>query len=177
MVNGGLAGLKQRPTRLETTSLQESRTRFDLAVVGGGMAGLTAAARASRDGATVVIVERAGELGGSARYAGYLWTAPSDEVLAEVDPDGDPSLRHALVAGFADAVEWLRSLGVDLADEVTVLRYGQGRRIDTAAYVTACEKVVAGVRGEILYSALMMRCISSSRARSVTCWTAESKAP
>ena len=125
----------------------------DLVVVGGGMAGLTAAARASRDGASVVIVERAGELGGSARYAGYLWTAPSDEVLADVDPDGDPSLRHALVAGFADTVEWVRSLGVDVADEVTVLRYGRGRRIDTAAYVASCEKVVTGARGEILCGA------------------------
>ena len=47
---------------------------FDLVVVGGGMAGLTAAARAARDGARVAVVERAEELGGSARYAGYLWT-------------------------------------------------------------------------------------------------------
>ena len=80
--------------------MADSSQPFDLAVVGGGMAGLTAAARAARDGATVVLVERAAELGGSARYAGYLWTAPSDQVLAEVDPGGDPSLRHALVAGF-----------------------------------------------------------------------------
>ena len=116
--------------------------QFDLAVVGAGMAGLTAAARDSLDGATVVVVERAGELGGSARYAGYLWTAPSDEVLAGVDPDGDPSLRHTLVAGFADAGEWVRSLGVDVADEVTILRYGRGRRVDTAAYIAACEKFV-----------------------------------
>ncbi len=57
---------------------------FDLAAVGGGMAGITAAARAGRDGATVVVVERACEIGGSARYASYLWTAPSDQVLADV---------------------------------------------------------------------------------------------
>ena len=123
---------------------------FDLAVVGGGMAGLTAAARASRDGATVMVVERARELGGSARYAGYLWTAPSDQVLADVDPDGDPSLRHALVTGFSDAVDWVQSLGVAVADEVTILRYGRGRHIDTAAYISACEKIVTAAGGEIL---------------------------
>jgi FAD binding domain len=126
---------------------------FDLAVVGGGMAGLTAAARAARDGAAVVLVERAAELGGSARYAGFLWTAPSDEVLADVDPGGDRSLRHALVAGFPEAVAWARSLGVAVGDEVTILRFGRGRSIDTAAYVAACEKAVGEGPGEILRSA------------------------
>ena len=70
---------------------------IDLAVVSGGMAGLTAAARAGHDGANVLLVEPASELGGSARYAGYLWTAPTDEVLADVDPD---------------AVDWMPTLGV-----------------------------------------------------------------
>ena len=125
----------------------------DLAVIGGGMAGLTAAARASRDGATVVLVERAEELGGSARYAGFLWTAPTDQALADVDPDGDASLRHALVSGFPDAVQWVRSLGVPLGEEVTILRYGRGRSIDTAAYVPACERVVVGAGGDILRGA------------------------
>src|SRR5215207_5309854 len=117
------------------------------------MAGLTAAARACRDGAAVLVVDRAAELGGSARYAGYLWTAPSDQVLADVDPDGDPALRHALVAGYADAVEWVRSLGVPIEHEVTILRYGRGRSIDTAAYITACERAVAGAGGQILRDA------------------------
>ncbi|HEY5873883.1 MAG TPA: FAD-binding protein [Ilumatobacteraceae bacterium] len=127
--------------------------QFDLAVMGGGMAGLTAAARAGRDGATVVVIERASELGGSARYAGYLWTAPTDQVLTDVDPDGDPALRRALVAGFSDAVEWVRSLGVAIGEEVTILRYGRGRSIDTAAYVAACETVIADAGGEILLGA------------------------
>ncbi len=117
------------------------------------MAGLTAAARAARDGARVAVVERADEVGGSARYAGYLWTASSDAVLAEVDPGGEPSLRRTLVDRFADAVAWARSLDVSLGDEVTLLRYGTGRRIDTAAYLAACVKLVAEAGGEILCGA------------------------
>ncbi len=126
---------------------------IDLVVIGGGMAGLTAAAHASRAGASVVIVERADELGGSARYAGYLWTAPTDHVLAGVDPDGDPALRHTLVDGFAGALAWISSLDVPVDDEVTVLRYGRGHRIDTAAYIRACERVVTDSGGEILVGA------------------------
>lgn len=114
------------------------------------MAGLTAAARAARDGASVALVERADEVGGSARYAGYLWTASNGALLAEADPGGDPQLRQALVGRFADAVDWVRSLDVPLGDEVTLLRYGTGRRIDTAAYVVACTKVLADAGGEIL---------------------------
>ena len=117
------------------------------------MAGLTAAARAARDGARGAVVERAEELGGSARYAGYLWTAATDELLAEADPDGDPALRHTLVDGYADAVAFARSLDVPLGDEVVLLRYGRGRRIDTAAYLGACAKVVTDAGGEILCSA------------------------
>ncbi len=106
----------------------------------------------ARDGARVAVVERAEELGGSARYAGYLWTAATDELLAEADPDGDPALRHTLVDGYADAVAFARSLDVPLGDEVVLLRYGRGRRIDTAAYLGACAKVVTDAGGEILCS-------------------------
>jgi succinate dehydrogenase/fumarate reductase flavoprotein subunit len=125
----------------------------DLAVIGGGMAGLTAAARAAQDGASVVVVERADQVGGSARYAGYLWTASSEPLLAEVDPDGDDALRRTLVDGFAGAIDWVRSLNVPLGDEVTLLRYGRGRRIDTAAYIAACVKAVGDAGGEILCAA------------------------
>ena len=93
----------------------------DLLVLGGGMAGLTAAARAAHDGARVLVVEVADDLGGSVRFAGYAWTAPSREVVDEVLPDGDPELRHALVDRFADGVEWIRSLGVHVGEAQPIL--------------------------------------------------------
>src|SRR5829696_6347212 len=88
-------------------------SEVDLLVIGGGMAGLTAAARATLHGARVLLVERGSTLGGSGIYAGFIWTAPSHEVMAEVNPAGDPDLRAALVDRFAGAVEWIRSLGVE----------------------------------------------------------------
>lgn len=69
--------------------------RADLLVIGAGMAGLTAAARAARDGANVVLVERAQALGGSAVFAQYVWTTPTFEGLQALDPGGDPELRRA----------------------------------------------------------------------------------
>ena len=50
----------------------------DLLVLGGGMAGLSAAAWSVRQGRSVVLVEK-GALGGTAIHAGFIWTAPSFE--------------------------------------------------------------------------------------------------
>ncbi|HVQ95387.1 MAG TPA: FAD-dependent oxidoreductase [Mycobacteriales bacterium] len=112
----------------------------DLLVVGGGMAGLTAAAVAATEGARVVLVEKGEHLGGSAIYAGFAWTAPSVDVLREINPDGDPELGRTLVGGFAEGVDWIRSLGVDCRPAVPVLRYGRGHQFDTQHYLTRCEQ-------------------------------------
>jgi succinate dehydrogenase/fumarate reductase flavoprotein subunit len=123
----------------------------DVLVVGGGMAGLTAAARAVQDGARVLVVEVADVLGGSVRFAGYAWTAPSREVIDEVDPAGDPELRHALVDRFADGIEWIRSLGVHIGPAQPILGFGIGHAFDTNQYVDTCRRRVLE-RGEIFTS-------------------------
>jgi len=123
----------------------------DLLVLGGGMAGLTAAARAVQDGARVLVVEVANELGGSARFAGYAWTAPSREVIDEVVPLGDPELRHALVDRFTDGIEWIRSLGVHVGEAQPILGFGTGHAFDTNQYVDTCRRRVLE-NGEILTS-------------------------
>src|SRR5438093_1604187 len=96
----------------------------DLLVLGGGMAGMTAAARAARDGATVVLVEKGEAIGGSAAYAGFIWTAPTREVMHDVNPDGDPALADRVVEAYDEGIAWVRSLGVEVKDPVAVLGYG-----------------------------------------------------
>ena len=125
----------------------------DLLVIGGGMAGLTAGARAARDGAQVVLVERAPELGGSAVFASNCWTTPTFEALRAVDSDGDPELGRALVEGFADGVEWIRSVGVDVGPSKQILRYGRGHAVDTNGYIRACERILRAAGAEILMGA------------------------
>ena len=122
--------------------------QFDL-VVGGGMAGLTAAARSSRDGSTVVLVERASGFGESARYAGYLWTAPSNEVLADVVTRTATRRCATLVAGFASggvaALVGCRRRRGGFRSCATAVA---GASMATAAYIAACEKLVTE-QGEI----------------------------
>ncbi|MGW1738666.1 FAD-dependent oxidoreductase [Nocardia sp. NPDC001965] len=117
----------------------------DVLVIGAGMAGLTAAARAIDRGRSVVVVEKAETVGGSARYAGYAWTAPTRAVMDEVNPHGDPALRYALVDGFAAAVAWIRALGVRCGDPVPILRYGIGHQFDTNQYIDECRRRITAV--------------------------------
>jgi succinate dehydrogenase/fumarate reductase flavoprotein subunit len=126
-------------------------TEADLVVLGGGMAGLTAAARAASDGARVVLVEKGPALGGSALYAGYVWTADSYERMREVNPDGDPELARVVVEGIGPGLDWIRSLGVHVGSDVVVLGYGRGCETDLAAYISACTALVRE-KGTVLTS-------------------------
>src|ERR1700754_4625695 len=119
----------------------------DLLVLGGGMAGCAAALRAARDGASVVLVEKSAAIGGSAAYAGFVWSAPTVDVMRSVNPDADPALSSRLVTGYDDAIDWLRSLGVQVGKAVTVVGYGRGRAVDTANFLLTCERTLRETDG------------------------------
>ena len=123
---------------------------IDLLVIGGGMAGLSAASSVAGAGGTVTLVERGEDVGGSARYAGFLWTAPDYETLRDVNPEGDPALSRALVDGFADAIAWVHEMGVDTRPPVTLLRYGRGHQFDTNQYLDNCLKHIREHGGRVL---------------------------
>ena len=127
-------------------------TTVDLLVIGGGMAGLSAAARVAAEGGSVVLVEKAEATGGSARFAGFVWTAPTVEEMRRVNPDGDPELAAALLDGFADGVAWIRSLGVECRPPVPVLGFGRGHQVDTNHYLDTCERLIRERGQEVLTS-------------------------
>jgi succinate dehydrogenase/fumarate reductase flavoprotein subunit len=130
----------------------------DLLVIGGGMAGLTAAARACDDGADVVLVEKGSSVGGSALYAGYVWTAESYARMREVNPDGDPELAHVVTDGIEPGLDWIRSLGVHVDQSVVVLGYGRGCATDLAGYIATCLALIRR-DGTVLTSAGAQRLI------------------
>jgi glycine/D-amino acid oxidase-like deaminating enzyme len=95
----------------------------DLLIVGGGMAGLAAPARAVELGLDVVVAEKGDEVGGSAALsAGIVWTATDPETARRVAPEGDPPLQQALVDGFDRAIERVRATGGFQGDRELVSR-------------------------------------------------------
>ncbi|SNS77423.1 FAD-dependent oxidoreductase [Rhodococcoides kyotonense] len=125
-------------------------TEYDLLVIGAGMAGLTAAASAARAGRSVCVVEIGPDVGGNARFAGYVWTAPTYDVLDEQNPNGDPSLKRRLIDGFDDGVDWIRSVGVDVGEAQRILSFGRGHKFDTNHYVDICKRIVVDAGGVVV---------------------------
>jgi succinate dehydrogenase/fumarate reductase flavoprotein subunit len=119
----------------------------DLLVLGAGMAGCAAAVRAAQAGASVVVVEKADAVGGSAAYAGFLWSAPTEEVMQRENPDADPVLSRRLVEDYDAAVEWLRALGVEVGPAVKVLTFGRGRAFDSANFFLTAERTLRDAPG------------------------------
>jgi tricarballylate dehydrogenase len=84
----------------------------DVVVLGAGMAGMCAAARAAEAGARVVVLERAPTIGGSAALShGNVWTVADAELLDREDPG--PYRVHArrVVEDFAPVTDWLSCFG------------------------------------------------------------------
>jgi succinate dehydrogenase/fumarate reductase flavoprotein subunit len=131
--------------------MEKESFRVNLLVIGAGMTGLTAAAAAARRGLDVLVVEKAPEIGGSAALSeGYMWTAPTLEALQWEDPECDPELGAALAAHFPEGLEWVRSLGVELSDEITgIYHIGRGHQVDIGTYLDRCRSVVEAAGGWI----------------------------
>jgi succinate dehydrogenase/fumarate reductase flavoprotein subunit len=109
----------------------------DVLVVGSGAAGLCAAISARQAGATVLIAESEGEVGGSSRLSGgvVMGAGTALQAAAGIDDDAERLYREymalnqwqvvpGLVRRFADesgaTVDWLVSLGVAFHDELIV---------------------------------------------------------
>jgi succinate dehydrogenase/fumarate reductase flavoprotein subunit len=126
----------------------------DLLVLGGGMAGLSAAARVAQAGETVVLVEKGEATGGSALYAEFLWTAPDLESLRAAVPNGDAALAERLIERRWEALAWVQELGVHTGPPVELLGFGSGNRVDVAALLRTLERTVRDAPGsEILLRA------------------------
>jgi succinate dehydrogenase/fumarate reductase flavoprotein subunit len=127
-------------------------SEVDLLVVGAGMAGLSAATRELQYGASVIVVEKAPVAGGSASYAGFIWTAPSVEVMREVNSKADPELSSKLAEDYAQAMDWVRSLGIEVKPPVSVLGFGRGCQTDVANLLLTFQRRVRE-GGELLLEA------------------------
>lgn len=120
-------------------------------VCGGGMSGLVAALRAAEQGAPVVLAEKSGKLGGSARLsAGFLWTFRDQEEIEARIPRGSSELQEIVVGGLDDAAAWLGDKGVRLSPKRGILDFGHGYEFDPAQGIAALEECLRGEGAEIL---------------------------
>jgi succinate dehydrogenase/fumarate reductase flavoprotein subunit len=125
------------------------RLDCDLVVIGGGMAGMTAAARAAGKGARVIVVEKASEIGGSAALSGgYVWTATS---LAQMNlhDDGDAEMHAVVIEEYPEVLGWMGERGIDMRPPQQVL-YGRGRQIDMQGHLRKAVSEIEGAGGFVV---------------------------
>ena len=139
---------------------------WDLIVVGGGISGMAVAAMTARQGARVLVLERADFLGGNGRYsAGLVWTAPSYDVLRQRCSDGDPAKQQALIGGFNSTLDVLRGLGVEVGPRLDGLSgFGCGHRIDISATLATLRQVVEQPGGQVRLRARDVRVHTKARS-------------
>jgi succinate dehydrogenase/fumarate reductase flavoprotein subunit len=102
----------------------------DVIVVGGGMAGLTAALAAAEAGGDVLVLESEPTVGGSmAISGGLIWGPGSFELARHWIPRGNPELQRIFVDELEDAWSWYEGHGLPLDPPVACLkdRMGRGR--------------------------------------------------
>ena len=130
---------------------------FDVVVVGGGTAGLTAALAASYEGARVALVERDGRLGGDCTYYGCVPSKALIEV-AQAAADARELVRAGIMSGdpqvdFAAVTERQRRVVTEIAEDERVERFsergieviaGEGRFTETNCLVVGSKEI----RGE-----------------------------
>jgi fumarate reductase flavoprotein subunit len=116
----------------ENTSVHD----YDVIVVGAGGAGLSAAIAAAREGASVMVLEAEGEVGGSTQLSAGLLTAAGTSVQAALGIEDSPArmFQHYMDLNqwrvlpgptrmFCDEsstiVDWLVELGVEIPAQVS----------------------------------------------------------
>ena len=123
----------------------------DVVVLGAGMSGLTAAARLAESGRRVCVLEAAAEIGGSAALSGgYVWTAASMVLMRSHNPGGDPERQQTLFDRFDEAIDYIRSMGVEVENPIEVYGFGRGFPIDTLGYLARCEAAVEKGDGYVI---------------------------
>lgn len=148
---------------------------FDLLVVGGGMAGLTAAARAASCGIAVAVVEKSGRVGGSAVLsAGGILGPASLSEFRQGNPGGSADLNEALFERYDDLVAWISSLGVDMTQRPPAamsamadhfLQPVRERAVDIVGYLERCRSLVLREGGVIVTSAVVQRLLTDASGR------------
>src|SRR5918994_468739 len=120
-----------------------------IVVAGGGLAGLTAALRATELGARVTLLEKGDRPGGSFLLSsGYVWSYRDMATFRREAPGGDATLQKLILDRLG--LDWLEGVGGKLLSRETGNPLTFGARFDPESTVAALVGRVRASGGEIL---------------------------
>lgn len=136
-----------------------------VAVVGSGLAGLVAALSAREGGAEVVVLDRAGEPGGTTVLSsGWIWRYRDMKTFRWGAPHGDSDLQRAIYDELPDALTWLERMGAKFVARGTANALTDGVRVDP---VQAVERLAERLPGDALLFERQVTGASADGARVV----------
>ncbi len=144
-----------------------ARFEADLLVVGAGMAGMTAGARAAQRGLRAVVVERAPQHGGSAALSGgFIWKINSAGEYLDHVPEGDATLARVQQERYQEGLDWIGSLGVHVGQGMSphAMPYMSGHLVDILGYLERCRRLILDQDGAIITSATVESLVSDGNA-------------
>jgi succinate dehydrogenase/fumarate reductase flavoprotein subunit len=150
--------------------------RFDVAVLGAGLGGVSAAVKAAELGCKVVLIEAGVQLGGTAYYSGggiHIWGCRNYEAYRQRCPTASDTLLRTLYDNYGRYVQWLLATGAPGTFGSTTLRglqlekYQIGGSMLPAAkrrWFEFLEKYLQRLNGKVLFATRATRLHSSSGA-------------
>jgi succinate dehydrogenase/fumarate reductase flavoprotein subunit len=144
----------------------------DLLVIGGGMAGLSAAGYAAQRGARVILLEKATQLGGSAALSGgFVWTATSLDRL-QLYAGGRRDLGEVVLRNYSVGLEWMREREIPVSRAVSVL-HGRGYQVDLPSHFASCRNLIEQEDGHVVVGASVASLLMGEGGRVVGARTSD----
>jgi fumarate reductase flavoprotein subunit len=120
-------------------------------IAGGGLAGLTAALRATEFGAQITLLEKGESPGGSFLYSsGYIWSYVDLPTFRKEAPGGDAALQRLILERLGPGLRWLEDAGGALIARETGNPLTFGARFDPERTVSALVDRIEASGGEII---------------------------
>jgi len=135
-------------------------------IAGGGLAGLTAALRATELGAQVTLLEKGDRPGGSFVYSsGYVWSYMDLPTFRREAPGGDITLQRLILERLGSCLTWLKDQGGALLARETGNPLTFGARFDPERTVQALVDRLEASGGEILTETAFRALLEDSAGR------------
>ena len=135
-------------------------------IAGGGLAGLTAALRATELGTKVTLLEKGSNPGGSFVYSsGYIWSYVDLPTFRREAPGGEAALQQLILERLGADLIWLEGAGGMLLASETANPLTFGARFDPERTVSALVDRLESTGGEMLTDTALKTLLEDTAGR------------